>query len=253
MAKAIHNGQDRPLVESDGAGGQTPYVLATNPDGTNIGGTGGTSHTDDAAFTAAVDDGTIAMGVYQSTVDEVDAGDGGALRMTARRALVNAPDYYSKYFEAADVNASPKTVDGITFTALRALKLGSTDGVAYGTTGTILINLGNLGFRNVSVGFKNGVTSHDQIVTCNVYVKDRDGQLAGKVASFAIPTTNLLQWYLTSRGAVGQGGVAGGSTASNQCVYSVPAMECAEAVYLEFTATLPTTGAFYEISIQRQA
>jgi hypothetical protein len=51
------------------------------------GGSGGTSMTDDAAFTAGSTGITPAGGVYQSTPDTVDDNDGGALRMTQRRAL----------------------------------------------------------------------------------------------------------------------------------------------------------------------
>ena len=51
-------------------------------------GSGGTAMTDDAAFTAGSTSITPAGGVYQSSPDTVDDGDGGALRMTQRRALV---------------------------------------------------------------------------------------------------------------------------------------------------------------------
>ena len=63
-------------------------VDATNPDGSNIGGTGGASHTDDVAFTPATDDGTVAFAFADETApDSVDEGDAGALRMTLARLL----------------------------------------------------------------------------------------------------------------------------------------------------------------------
>lgn len=75
------------MVDSDGK----LQVVATNPDGTNIGGTGGTAHTDDAAFTPAVDDGTVMMAVADETApDSVDEGDAGAVRMTLSRILWTA-------------------------------------------------------------------------------------------------------------------------------------------------------------------
>ncbi|MBI2864892.1 MAG: hypothetical protein HYX94_10075 [Chloroflexi bacterium] len=67
-------------------------IRATNPDGTNIGGTGGSSHTDDASFTPATDDGTVMMAVADETApDSVDEGDAGAVRMTLNRILKVVP------------------------------------------------------------------------------------------------------------------------------------------------------------------
>ena len=64
-------------------------VIAVNPDDTNI---GGTAHTDDAAFTPASDDGTMAFAfVDETSTDSVDEGDGGAVRMTANRVLKAVP------------------------------------------------------------------------------------------------------------------------------------------------------------------
>jgi hypothetical protein len=50
-------------------------------------GSGGTSSTDDSAFTVGTDAGTGAMGIYQSAEDSVDDGDVGVLAMTANRHL----------------------------------------------------------------------------------------------------------------------------------------------------------------------
>lgn len=49
-----------------------------------------TGATDDAVAAGQI---FPAAGLYQSTVDEVDAGDVGRLRMTARRAVHTAPDF----------------------------------------------------------------------------------------------------------------------------------------------------------------
>ena len=51
-------------------------------------GSGGTSMTDDAAFSPGSGGVTPAAGVYQSTPDTVNDGDAGALRMTQSRALI---------------------------------------------------------------------------------------------------------------------------------------------------------------------
>lgn len=50
-------------------------------------GSGGTSSTDDVAFTVGSDAGTGAMAIYQSVEDSVDDGDIGVLAMTANRHL----------------------------------------------------------------------------------------------------------------------------------------------------------------------
>lgn len=54
---------------------------------TSFGGAGGTSMTDDAAFTVGSGSVTPAGGIYKSTRDSVDDGDAGALAMTAKRGL----------------------------------------------------------------------------------------------------------------------------------------------------------------------
>lgn len=50
-------------------------------------GSGGTAMTDDAPFTIATTAFTPAGGIYASTLDLVDDGDGGAFHMTQRRAM----------------------------------------------------------------------------------------------------------------------------------------------------------------------
>lgn len=50
-------------------------------------GSGGTAMTDDAAFTVATTSVTPIAGVYKSSMDSVDDGDGGAVHMTIKRGL----------------------------------------------------------------------------------------------------------------------------------------------------------------------
>lgn len=79
-----------------GGGGNVPKIVVSggvqavpivNPDGSNIGGSGGTSATDDADFTAGSTTGTPAMGVYESTPTSVTDGDMGVVGITANREL----------------------------------------------------------------------------------------------------------------------------------------------------------------------
>lgn len=55
---------------------------------TSFGGTGGTSITDDAAFTPGTTAITTVGGIYRSTLDTVDDGDSGALAMLDNRILM---------------------------------------------------------------------------------------------------------------------------------------------------------------------
>lgn len=71
-----------PTIVGDGAGALN--VICDS----GCSGSGGASHVDDAAFTPATDDGTVAFGVFDDTTpDSVDEGDGGAIRMSANRNL----------------------------------------------------------------------------------------------------------------------------------------------------------------------
>jgi len=67
-------------------------VAATNPDGTNIGGTGGTASTDGATFTAESNSGTAIEGAVDDAAPHTVAdGKVGILRMTGKRVLRTAP------------------------------------------------------------------------------------------------------------------------------------------------------------------
>ena len=59
---------------------------------TSFGGAGGTSMTDDAAFTAASSSFNPVGGIYQATPDSVNDGDGGAFRMSIDRILMVGGD-----------------------------------------------------------------------------------------------------------------------------------------------------------------
>ncbi|GEM_PF-4743357 len=80
-----HDG--KPLLLGGPAGNQL-QVVAVNPDGSTIGG----SHTDDAPFSPASDDGSVAFAVADDTApDSVDEGDAGAVRMSLDRILYVRP------------------------------------------------------------------------------------------------------------------------------------------------------------------
>jgi hypothetical protein len=87
MSLAVRNDTDVSLCDTDGD--YTPLQLDANGYlKVNIkagGGSGGTSFTDDAAFTAAAGAGTPLMGFV--TADSVDSGDVGVVGMLANRQL----------------------------------------------------------------------------------------------------------------------------------------------------------------------
>ena len=75
------DGTDRRAILVDAAGHLQVDIIAG-------GGTGGTSETDDSAFTPATTAFTPVGGIYRSSRDSVDDNDMGALAMTASRALI---------------------------------------------------------------------------------------------------------------------------------------------------------------------
>lgn len=92
MAMGVRRDANTSLVDTDGdyapfqvdSAGSLKVAIISGA------GSGGTAMTDDAAFTAGTTSITPAGGVYQATPDQVNDGDGGALRMTIRRALYTA-------------------------------------------------------------------------------------------------------------------------------------------------------------------
>jgi hypothetical protein len=87
MALAVRQNSQSDL----GADGDYVPITVDDAGGVRVsvvnGAAGGTSHVDDAAFTAGTTAVTPAGGFYASTIDTVNDGDAGALAMTIRRAL----------------------------------------------------------------------------------------------------------------------------------------------------------------------
>lgn len=107
-----------------------------------------TGATDDAAAAGQI---FPMAGLYQSTVDEIDTGDTGRIRVSSRRALINAPDWGT----------------------VVAFNAGGTDGATNGTirsTGMVSFSLSAdvlLRARERSIFIKNGL---DQNITVQVGV-----------------------------------------------------------------------------------
>lgn len=213
--------------------------------------------------TGATDDGAAAgqifpmAGLYDDTAtDEVDEGDVGRMRMSARRAILNTPDFILTEVDAADLNAGSVVVDGITFESLYSLKMGSEDGATYGASAVIVIPMGVRHWRSLWLAIKNGATAHDQNIAVTVYASPQNSTSLNnpraRVAQFTIPTTANLA-LVVGEGTVGQGGQAGAATAVNLALYALTIPRGTPYVQILLSATTPTTGAFASIEISRMA
>lgn len=213
--------------------------------------------------TGATDDGAAAgqifpmAGLYDDTAtDEVDEGDVGRMRMSARRAILNTPDFILTEVDAADLNAGSVMVDGITFESLYSLKMGSEDGATYGASAVIVIPMGVRHWRSLWLAIKNGATAHDQNIAVTVYASPQNSTSLNnpraRVAQFTIPTTANLA-LVVGEGTVGQGGQAGAATAVNLALYALTIPRGTPYVQILLSATTPTTGAFASIEISRMA
>ena len=227
-----------------------PVALASDQSNLGI----STGATDDAAAAGQI---FPMAGLYDDTAtDEVDEGDVGRMRMSARRAILNTPDFILTEVDAADLNAGSVMVDGITFESLHSLKMGSEDGATYGASAGIVIPMGVRHWRSLWLAIKNGATAHDQNIAVTVYASPQNSTSLNnpraRVAQFTIPTTANLA-LVVGEGTVGQGGQAGAATAVNLALYALTIPRGTPYVQILLSATTPTTGAFASIEISRMA
>lgn len=228
--------------------GSLPVTLASDEDDINV----ATGATDDGA--AAGEIFPIA-GLYDdSSTDEVDEGDVGRLRMSARRAALFDADFQLTEVDAADLNTASLAIDGITFDKLQALKMGSEDGSTYGTTAAIIIPLAVAHWKSAWFAIKNSNPAHDQAIVLTVYTSPQNSTALsnprGRIAQFTIPTTADLA-LVVGEGTVGQGGNAGAATASNLAVYACQIPRGTPYIQILLSATAPTAGSFASIEIGR--
>lgn len=152
------------------------------------GGTGGTSATDDSAFTVASGTGTPIMGLADETSpDSVDEGDVGVVRMTLARGLhVNIRDDAGDSAmdganNAVRVNVVAGSSGGVTHTDDAAFTAGTDDGVPafgfYNDTTPDSVNEGDAGALRMSSNR-------------NLYVQLRDA--AGNERGVNVDASNRL-------------------------------------------------------------
>ena len=201
-----------------------------------------TGATDDAAAAGAI---FPLAGLYQTTVDEVDAGDVGRLRMSARRGLVAVPDTRVLALTTATPVPSGSDIVGFSGVALTSADFTIRDT----STHYIIIPLALGGWSNV---IANVSSSLDQAVTVQVNSGFATSLIKlGVLAEFTLPAGVGVQ--IASSGAVGIGGVAGAATASNRAHYSIPAMQFAPYVWVRCTASVAPTSGVVTIDIMRSA
>jgi len=188
--------------------------------------------TDDAAAAGQIY--TLA-GLYQATVDEVDAGDVGRLRMTARRGVITAPDY--KYL---DLYAAAPNPTGNDVSVLGVAPVASDFEIRSATTSYFYIPMTIAGWKHTYLNVQNTL---DQAITVQILsaFDGLYGPAVSRLAQFIIPAGGA--GVASSSGAVGVGGEAGAGTAGTQSYYSVPAMYAVPMIVLAVAVgTPPTTG-----------
>lgn len=227
-----------------------PVTLASDEDDINI----ATGATDDAAAAGQI---FPIAAVYDNTsTDEVDEGDAGRLRMSARRGLLVDADYLLTEVEPADLNSASVTVDGITFEKLQAGLMGSEDGATYGTSAFIVIPMAVANWKSLWFAIKNASTAHNQSIVVSVYISPANSislsNPRGRVGQFTIPTTADLA-LVVGEGVLGQGGNPGIATATNLAVYALTVPRGTPYVQILLSATAPTTGSFANFEIGRMS
>lgn len=230
--------------------GSLPVTLASDEDSIGI----STGATDDAAAAGEI---FPLAGMYDNTsTDEVDEGDVGRVRISARRALLTDADYILTEVEPADLNSGSVGVHGISFEKLQAGLMGSEDGATYGTSAFIIIPMAVANWKSLWFAIKNGSTAHDQSIVVSVYLSPANSialsNPRGRIAQFTIPTTADLALVI-GEGTVGLGGSAGAATASNLAVYACQIPRGTPYVQILLSATAPTTGSFASIEIGRMS
>jgi hypothetical protein len=214
-----------------------------------------TGATDDTAATGEI---FPAGGVYQGTVSEVDSGDIGRMRMSARRAALHAMDGGITNALFSDIDSSEKYIDDILFYNLHTGLLGSTDGSTPGTTSVIVIPLAVNYWRDIFIHIRTGANFFDQATTLGLYSAWNNTVVSNSRSSKLMEITLSASTDVRismGNGKEGQGGSAGGATASDRDHYEVSVPEAAPYIQLLLTAsTAPTTGQeLYRVVIGRVA
>ncbi len=185
-------------------------------------------------------------GLYQATPTEVDDGDVGRVRMSARRASIVAKDYITDEILHMDIDAATKTVGDIVFYDFHTGLLGSTDGTTPGTASTIAIPFSDANYRDFSLQIRTGGLFYDQNTTLALFAANSINNSAnsrnGKLLSFVLPASSAIRISIGSATA-GQGAIVGGASAVQNAFYDVSVPAGTPFIHITLSAGVaPSTG-----------
>ena len=230
------------VLVQDGAG-VAKYLKATG-DGSNgdpfvVQHLMGSGATDDAA--AAGELYPIA-GLYQATVDEVDSGDVGRVRMSRRRALIHAPDH--QYFALDSTTPVPSGSDivGLSGATLVAgdFNIRDTDNHYF------YIPMAERSWKNLGVLLRSS-SAFDQAATVRLIMGVAGSSVTyGLLGELTMPASSIGVSFVPSGGlGASMGEIVGASTIVSGAVYAVPAFRdvSASGIFIRVSfAVAPTTG-----------
>lgn len=221
------------VLVQDGAG-VAKYLKATG-DGSNgdpfvVQHLMGSGATDDAAAAGEL---YPMGGLFQATVDVIDDGDVGRMRMSRRRAQFTVLDTY--YLTLTKTSPAPSdtdiTADGSTAIAAGDLEIRDT------AIHSFLIPM--FEWQKIAISI---YSNFDQ--ACAVSLHSTIGDtLFGKLASFTIPAATRRFSIFSQATAAAEGAIIGGSTVANNAIYAVPGLSLSRFIVLRLQcAVAPTVG-----------
>lgn len=224
-------------IKADGAGDNgDPHVYRM-----------GTGATDDAAAAGEL---YPAAGVYQATVDEVDSGDVGRVRMSRRRALIHAPDH--RYFALDGTTPVPSGSDIVGL--FGATLVAGDFNIRDTNNHFVFIPMAERGWRKLSVVLRS-VSAFDQVMTVRLFLAASNALNYGLLGEITMPASAVAAAFVPAGGlGAALGEVVGASTMAAGAVYPVPAFrDCGIAgIFLRASFSVaPTTGAL-ALYISRQ-
>jgi len=154
-----------------------PVVL---PSDQSIGG----ADVDDSAFTAGTDKGQVVMGFYDTTDDEVDDGDKGALKMTAKRRMEVRDEAYDTSTQAnrgAEIN--PLNMQFVGETLIDETNIAET------TTAYAYIDMA--GYRTIGIQAETSGATPTDVLTITLEATMQDDGTAAASCDYQDVTTAL--------------------------------------------------------------
>ncbi len=200
-------------------------------------------------LTGATDDAAAAgqlfplAGLYQTTVDEVDAGDVGRLRMSARRGLMTATDYR---VILADYENFTFDLLGETGVSLISGDFAVRDtGLHY-----IFIPVAAGGYNNIDILV---TSSLDQAISYMTIDRALMTYSSTSVPIAQISVASGVRFLITSSsGQLGPGGASGVAIAAANAVYLLPLMSTGY-VGLTFSCSVAPTSGTLSLRIARMS